>query len=118
MLEEWAICPRKVERPCNFQGLLVSMLEPGERYEMDRGYQGSAPAYIKCPGVVEADPNTTQIQQQVWSQQETVNKRFKNWAILTTVYHHHLLEHQIVFGAFVGLTQLSFTANPLFQIAY
>jgi hypothetical protein len=25
-----------------FRDLLVLMLEPGERYEMDRGYQGSA----------------------------------------------------------------------------
>jgi hypothetical protein len=73
---------------------------------------------VKCPGVVEADPKTAQIQQRVWSRQETVNKRFKNWAILLTVYCHNLLEHQTVFGAIVVLTQLSFAANPLFQVAY
>ncbi len=100
-----------------FRGLLVSMLELGERCEVDRGYQGTVPAYVKCPGVVEADPNTAQIQQRVWSRQETVNKRFKNWAILSTVYCHGLLEHQTVFGAIVILTQLSFAANPLFQAA-
>jgi hypothetical protein len=97
-----------------FRDSLVSMLEPGERCKMDRGYQGIAPAYVKCPGVVEADPNTTQIQQQVQSRQETVNKRFKNWATLSTVYHHNLLEHQTVFGATVILTQLSFAASPFF----
>jgi hypothetical protein len=85
---------------------------------MDRGYQGAAPAYVKCPGVVEANPNTAQIPQRVWSQQETVNERFKNWAILSTMYRHDLLEHQTVFGAIVILTQLSFAANPLFQGAY
>ncbi len=85
---------------------------------MDRGYQGTAPAYLKCPGVVEANPNTAQIQQRVWSQQETVNKHFKNWAILPTVYRHDLLEHQTVFGAIAVLTQLSFVANLLFQVAY
>jgi len=37
-------------------------LEPGERCETDRGYQGAAPAYMKCPGVVEANPNTAEIQ--------------------------------------------------------
>jgi hypothetical protein len=61
-----------------FRDSLVSMLEPGERCETDRGYQGATPAYVKCPGVVEADPNTAQIQQRVWSRQETVNERFKN----------------------------------------
>ena len=101
-----------------FRDSLVSMLEPGERCETDRGYQGAAPAYVKCPGVVEADPNTAEIQQRVRSRQETVNKQFKNWAILSTVYRHDFLEHQTVFGAIVVLTQLSFVANPLFQVAY
>jgi hypothetical protein len=94
------------------------MLEPGERCKTDRGYQGAASAYVKCPGVVEANPNTAQIQQRVWSQQETVNERFKNFAIMLTVYRHDMLEHQTVFGAIVVLTQLSFAANPLFQVAY
>jgi len=94
------------------------MLEPGEWCKMDRGYQGSGPNHVKCPGVLWADPNTAEIQAQVWSRQETVNERFKNWAILLTPYHHNLLEHQTVFGAIVVLTQLSFAANPLFPVAY
>ena len=101
-----------------FRDSLVSMLEPGERCETDRGYQGSAPTYVKCPGVLEADPNTAEIQQRVRSRQETVNERFKNWAILSTPYRHDLLEHQTVFGAIVVLTQLTFAANPLFPVAY
>ena len=101
-----------------FRDSLVSMLEPGEQCEMDRGCQGSTPTYIKCPGVLEADPNTVEIQQQVRSRQETVNKRFKNRAILSTPYCHDLLEHRTVFGAIVILTQLSFVANPLFKVAY
>ena len=101
-----------------FRDSLVLMLEPGERCETDQGYQGTAQAYAKCPGVVEADPNTAEIQQRVWSRQETVNERFKNWATLSTPYRHDFLEHQTVFGAIVVLTQLSFAANPLFQVAY
>jgi hypothetical protein len=92
------------------------MLEPGERCETDRGYQGSTPTYVKCPGLLEADPNTVEIQQLVLSRQETVNERFKNWAILSTPYRHSLLEHQTVFGAIVVLTQLSFAANHLFKL--
>jgi len=60
-----------------FRDSLVSMLEPGEWCETDRGYQeGSAPTYVKCPGpgVLEADPNTAEIQQWVRSRQETVNE--------------------------------------------
>ena len=84
------------------------MLELGKK--TDQGCQGAAPTYMKCHGVVEADPNTAEIQQWVRSRQETVNKWFKNWAIL--------FEHPTVFGAFVILTQLSFATNPLFQVAY
>ena len=101
-----------------FRDSLALMLEPGERCETDRGYQGSAPTHIKCPGVCWADPDTAEIQHRVRSRQETVNERFKNWAILATPYRHDFLEHQTVFGAIVVLTQLSFAANPLFQVAY
>jgi hypothetical protein len=94
------------------------MLEPGEWCETDRGYQGSTPTYVKCPGVLEADPNTVEIQQWVRSWQETVDKCFKNWVILSTPYCHNLFEHQTVFGAIVVLTQLSFAAKPLFTVAY
>jgi len=84
------------------------MLELGKKTV--RGCQGAVPTYVKCPGAVEADPNTSEIQQRFRSRQETVNERFKNWAIL--------LERQTVFGAFVVLTQLSFATNLLFQVAY
>lgn len=101
-----------------FKDGLVGYLEPGERVETDRGYQGSAPTHVKCPGNMTSDPNTEGMQQRVRSRQETVNARFKNWAILSTPYRHDPLEHQTVFGAIVVLTQLSFTSNPLFSVVY
>ena len=101
-----------------FKDGLVTHLEPGEQVETDRGYQGSAPIYVKCPGVIEANPDNADMQQRVRSRQETVNQRFKNWAILTTPYRHDFLEHQTVFGAIVVLTQLSFATNPLFPVVY
>ncbi len=86
---------------------------------MDDGYQGSAPMYAKCPGVIEADPEKAEMQQRVRNCQETVNKQFKNWAILFTPYCHQLHEHQTNFGAaIVVLTQLLFAENPLFQVDY
>ena len=96
----------------------MHFLEEGERCETVDGYQGSAPMYVKCPGVIEADPETAEVQQRVRNHQETVNKRFKNWAILSTPYCHQLLEHKTVFDAIMVLTQLSFAQNPLFQVDY
>jgi hypothetical protein len=93
-------------------------LEAGERCETDDGYQGSAPLYAKCPGVIEANLDKAEMQQRVKNHQEMVNKRFKNCAILSTPYRHQLLEHQTVFGAIVVLTQLSLAKNPLFQVEY
>ncbi len=85
---------------------------------MDDGYQGSAPLYEKCPGVIEANLDKAEMQQRVRNCQETVNKWFKNWSILSTPYRHQLLEHQTVFGAIVVLTQLLLAENPLFQVDY
>jgi hypothetical protein len=87
---------------------LAKLLEPTERVEADGRYRGSMPELVKCPGVVEVDPDNVEMQQKVRSHQEMVNKLFKNWAILSTPYCHQLLEHQTVFGAIVVLTQLSF----------
>ncbi len=96
----------------------MNYLEAGERCEADDGYRGSTPLYAKCPGVIEANPDKAGMQQRVRNQQETVTKRFKNWAILSNPFHHKLLKYQTVFSAIVVLTQLSFTENPLFQVDY
>ena len=101
-----------------FNNGLVYQLEAGERCETDDGYRGSAPVYVKLPTLPEEDPVRAAIQQRVRNRQETVNKRFKNWAILAVPFCHKLLDHQSVFCAIVALTQLSFTENPLFQVDY
>jgi hypothetical protein len=74
-----------------FQDGLVHFLEAGERCETDDGYQGSALMYEKCLGVIEANPNKAEMQQRVRNCQETINKQFKKWAILSTPYYHQLL---------------------------
>ena len=101
-----------------FRDALAKVLEPGERCETDKGYRGSAPQYVKCPGGVEGDDDKEAMQARVRNRQETVNERFKNWGILVSPYRHNLLEHQTVFGAIAVLTQLSFKYNPLFQVEY
>ena len=103
-----------------FNNGLVYQLEAGagERCETDDGYRGSAPVYVKLPTLPEEDPVRAAIQQRVRNRQETVNKRFKNLAILAVPFCHKLLDHQSVFCAIVALTQISFTENPLFQVDY
>jgi hypothetical protein len=85
---------------------LMTHLQPGERVEMDRDYCGSVPKYVKCPNGLLADPDLAVklMAARVWSQQETVNEQFENWAILCIPYCHKFLEHQTVFGAIVVLT--------------
>jgi hypothetical protein len=98
----------------------MTHLEPGEQVETDRGYRGSAPKYVKRPNGLLADPDPAGklMVERVWSQQETVNERFKNWAILYTPYRCNFLEHQTVFCTIAMLTQLSLAANPLFHVEY
>jgi hypothetical protein len=103
-----------------FKDALAKNLEFAEQCEMDWGYGGSAPAKVKCSDGLLADPDdgVKAMSARVRSRQETVNKRFKNWGILNTPYHHNIFKHQIVFGAIVALTQLSLQANPLFSVEY
>ena len=103
-----------------FKDALAKNLEEYERCETDRGYRGSAPEKVKCPGglLEDPDPAVKAMKQRVRNRQETVNERFKNWGILNTPYRHNIFKHQAVFGAIVCLTQLSLQANPLFPVEY
>jgi hypothetical protein len=118
LLVEWAYVPGIWNDLSIFRDELMTHVEPGEGVEMDRGYPGSAPKYFKCPNglLADLDPAVKLMAARVWSRQETVNERFKNWAILCTPYRREFLEHQTVFGTIVMLTQLSLAANPLFHV--
>ena len=61
----------------------MTKLEEIECGEADDGYIGKHPQHIKCLGVRCADPERRDIMQCVQSRQETVNKRFKTWEILS-----------------------------------
>ena len=59
------------------------------------------------------------MQQRVRNRQETVNLRFKQWAILSERYRHDLRDHGYIFRAVVVLTQLSIeNGEPLFSVDY
>ncbi len=76
--------------------------------------------FVKCPGglLEDPDPKVKAMAARVRNRQETVNERFKNWAVLATPYRHYIHDHPTIFGATVVLTQLSFMYQPLFPVEY
>ena len=60
-----------------------------ERVEADDGYIGEAPHYIKCSMSVINPREIMEIQGRLRCQQETVNKRSKDWGVLKQVFRHY-----------------------------
>jgi hypothetical protein len=55
----------------------------------------------------------------VRARHETVNKRFKQWAILEQPFRHDVINHRDVFSAVVVITQLAIeNGEPLFDVHY
>ena len=102
-----------------FRESLVSFLGPGERVEADDGYIGDAPHYIKSLMIC-THPMETRIMQGIArSRQETVNRRFKCWGILTQVFRHDIPKHAEVMYAVATITQISIeNGEKLFQVDY
>lgn len=102
-----------------FCNALKHHLGKNERVEADDGYRGEAPGKVKCPASFANPIENEYMQQRVRSRQETVNKRFKQWAILDQTYRHSTDDHAYVFRAIVVLTQLSLeNGEPLFPVSY
>lgn len=102
-----------------FQSALVHELEEGERVETDAGYKASAPEHVKCPGTVMSDLGNKEMSDRVRARHETVNKRLKQFKILSNPYRHAIVDHQKVFAAIAVLTQLCFeNGEPLFPVEY
>ncbi len=102
-----------------FEDVLMHWLEDGERVEADDGYRGQAPAKVKCPHMIGANPEKAAMQSRLRAHHETCNKRFKQWGILKQIYCHDLTDHHDVFSAVVVLTQLSFeSGDTLFSVEY
>ena len=100
-----------------FQDYLVHKMEEGERVEMDDGYVGSSPRYVKCPKCIGNLPERREMQQRVRSRHETVNRRFKQFAILRQEFRHDITLHACVFVSIAVLTQISIeNGDKLFSI--
>jgi hypothetical protein len=104
-----------------FRHSLLSNLATNERVEADDGYIGEAPQYVKCPKCITNPRETEYMQQRCRNQQESVNRRFKNWGILQQVFRqsHRISDHGDIFRAIVVLTQISINdGERLFECGY
>ena len=102
-----------------FRHGLKHHLDKNERVEAGDGYRGEAPREVKCPASFTNPVENEAMQQRVRNRQETMNLRFKQWAILSERYRHDLSEHGHVFRAIVVLTQLAIeNGEPLFDVDY
>jgi hypothetical protein len=52
-----------------FEDSLIMMMEPGERCKTNKGYHGSAPEFVRCPGGVYDDLGMRAMQARVRTRQ-------------------------------------------------
>ena len=99
---------------------LVTFLEPFERVEADDGYVGEAPLKVRCPRCVTVPEERKGMMARVRNHQETINKRFKDWAILKTQFRHDMRMHRDVFAAIAVICQIAIQHNgeDLFEVEY
>ncbi len=74
---------------------------------------------MKCPGCCTVPVERKQMMNGIRSQQEIVNKRFKDRGILFQRFHHDVRLHRDVFAAIAVLCQLTIQlGEPLFPVTY
>ena len=89
-----------------FKHGLGSWLNTNKCVEADDGCIGGAQMKVKW---LESGPkqlNCVAMHSIVQMHQETINKRFKQWYVVTEVYCHDMQTHCFVFCAIAVLTQL------------
>ncbi len=98
---------------------LAHRLDEHKRVEVDNGCIGEAPQKVKCPGCVSNLTKNQAMQNRVRSRHKSLNRRLKNWEILTLLYRHDLMEHGNVFWAIAVITQISINVGEkLFKVNY
>ena len=95
---------------------LHGMLDQDERYIADRGYRnGGVGSWTPDEGPARFD----EMKAAVRARHETVNGRFKRWAILNNVYRHDIDKHEKVMWAVLMLTQAKFDMHKrLYKVDY
>ena len=120
----WANCSYEAGRWNNInisRNSLISRLGMGERVEVevDDGYIGEYPQYIKRPKEFVNPEETRFMQQRIQNRQETASKRLKQFEILKQRYIYDISKHSDVLRACAVLTQVSLDGgDKLFSCAY
>ena len=91
-----------------FKDIFVSYFyhDINERVEADDNYRGGNPEFCKTPSGVFHDHEKQAARRRVMGRQESVSKNFKEWQILSNVFHHDIKKHSMVFRAILAITQV------------
>jgi hypothetical protein len=93
--------------------LFTSQLQPGEKVVADKGYRDNR--YFINPL---DDPDSSILQKSIMARHETINRRIKQFHVLTDTFRHDIDKHQICFYAVCNLTQLMLlNGEPLYEVA-
>lgn len=88
----------------------VPSLTTGERAMADKGYKDATHFILPIP------QNTTR-HGLIMSRHETINRRLKQFQILSQVYRHSLKKHPMLVSAVANVTQLMLqNGHPLFSV--
>ena len=97
----------------------VSFLNDDEMANADGGYRGEDES-LKTPNLYHyLSEEEMKMAGTARSRHETVNGRFKSFAVLTKSFRHELAKHSACFRAVAVVTQLNISnGNPVFQVEY
>ncbi len=85
-------------------GLMLE-LDANEKVVADGVYRAEAPHRVKAPHTIFSFRNEEE-EKRVRSRHEHINRRFKEWGILSQQWRHRFRDHQDVFRAIACLEQI------------
>jgi hypothetical protein len=94
-------------------------MEDGERVKSDDGLRGVSQQFSKGPSSIGTLVECEAMQQRIRSWHETVNKRFKQWKLLKSIYKGKIGHHGSYFCVAAILRQLNIDyGEHLFDVEY
>ncbi|TPX57284.1 hypothetical protein CcCBS67573_g09273 [Chytriomyces confervae] len=94
----------------------LRLIEPGERVAADQGYRGDPWLITKMSDTCAAGITHNCNLKQMGPHHETVNKRFKDFQILTSLFQSDRNGHSHIFKAVFQITQVKLCQQPLYRL--
>lgn len=99
-----------------FRRGMKDALAPDERVVADKGYAGEISCYTPLSfDFTHASSSTCAA---LRARHETVNRRLKQFGVLSQRFRHHRSLHSFCFHAVANITQIMMEVNPLFHVEY